>query len=755
MDPVKLSYFLKSNDGNEVKLDIYSESDDPDCLKIISEEEASEFGEAEVQLKEEFCYEYRLPDGYQLSGDRRVIKTSKTNPSSGRLTPGVFVGTLKLDIIDTETNAVKTGVSFEIRSVKTDYRSDYRNMLEYITNKCTDLLMQYSSPSAQAFTINYNKNSSTLYQQFAFIKSIIDTDEFNDALMRIVYAPVTDWIRFNDETDIRGIKRVTRKIIKQLSGGSKRINLPDNHSLYNKLKSVPYSLSVDKKVDTPDTPENRFVKHALNEFSHFCLNLKNRFEKRSRAYKEAENIAEKLESILGHDIFKKISHPATLPLNSPVLQRREGYREVLRVWLMFDLASRLIWKGGDDIYDAGKRDVAVLYEYWLFFKLLELFEELFKLDKVSVKELIGPTDDGLSLKLKAGKHIALKGEYSNKGRKLSVEFSYNRTFNETTNNYPSSGSWTRSMRPDYTLSLWPCTITKEKAEEQELIIHIHFDAKYRVDAINAFIETGDPDIEKSEELEGTYKRADLLKMHAYKDAVRRTSGAYVIYPGDITKRWYGYHEIIPGLGAFAVKPDKYNTGINEIKKFVKDVLDNFSNRISQREQLSYHLYEIHKKTPDSHLHENFPEIYKGERTSPLSETYVLVGYSSGGAKYDWVTKKKLYNARMESDRGSIRLGPKNAGASYLLIHQKGQLQTGDLWHISEKGPRVFSKDKLLEMGYPDPSQDNYIVYEIEKAADKEFAGVTWDVTKLAEYKSGHASALPFAVTLAELMKVKI
>jgi predicted component of viral defense system (DUF524 family) len=39
-------------------------------------------------------------------------------------------------------------------------------------------------------------------------------------------------------------------------------------------------------------------------------------------------------------------------------------------------------------------------------------------------------------------------------------------------------------------------------------------------------------IEKAENRKGIYKNADLLKMHAYKDAIRRTGGAYVLYPGD-------------------------------------------------------------------------------------------------------------------------------------------------------------------------------------------------------------------------------
>ena len=47
-------------------------------------------------------------------------------------------------------------------------------------------------------------------------------------------------------------------------------------------------------------------------------------------------------------------------------------------------------------------------------------------------------------------------------------------------------------------------------------------------------------------------------MHAYRDAVRRTAGAYVLYPGKPGdgQKFAGFHEVLPGLGAFAIRPDK-------------------------------------------------------------------------------------------------------------------------------------------------------------------------------------------------------
>ena len=40
-----------------------------------------------------------------------------------------------------------------------------------------------------------------------------------------------------------------------------------------------------------------------------------------------------------------------------------------------------------------------------------------------------------------------------------------------------------NMLPDYTLSISPGEIDMEQAEKEDLIVHIHFDAKYRVKCI--------------------------------------------------------------------------------------------------------------------------------------------------------------------------------------------------------------------------------------------------------------------------------
>ena len=41
------------------------------------------------------------------------------------------------------------------------------------------------------------------------------------------------------------------------------------------------------------------------------------------------------------------------------------------------------------------------------------------------------------------------------------------------------------MQPDYTISIWPAEFEKDEAEKCEALGHIHFDAKYRVENLDA------------------------------------------------------------------------------------------------------------------------------------------------------------------------------------------------------------------------------------------------------------------------------
>lgn len=728
-------------------------------FRIIDKAEADKYGEAEYQLMEGCAYEYKIEGQehktkYILSENTGsgIIKPSKIDRSRGRITPGNFVGTLTINLIKRTGNNEKLAkqIPFEVRSIKHSYRQEYQKMLEDITDFCTELLMKYNSPVTQKFQTDFNRDPKILYQQFAFVKSIITSDVFDNAIHRIINSPVTKWKIEERHKDIRRIKKINSSVLRQIMSKTNRIKIENIAPFSRKIDTLPVKIKTSEKVDTNDTVENQFIKHALSIFYNFSANIKNKMKKGTKEYKESVFLENKLGQILNRSFFKSISDPQIIPLNNPVLQRKDGYREVLQIWLKFDLASKLVWEGGgDDVYSAGKRDVASLYEYWIFFKLLNLLSNIFSLKTEKINNLIQPTKNGLGLKLKAGKHTVIRGVYESGVRDLKVEFHYNKTFSGG-KKYPASGSWTSGMRPDYTLSIWPSYFEKNEAEEQELIVHIHFDSKYRIKNIKEIMNNN---TFKNNHKGENFKREDLIKMHAYKDAIRRTGGAYILYPGDENKTFKGFHEIIPGLGAFALRPSIKNDGSNELKKFILKVVEHFLNRASKRERVSYHRFDIYKKTDTKNVKGTLPEFYNQKRSKPPDEESVLIAGCKNQKQYKWIKRNGLYNFRSGSDRGSLRLENLIADASYILIHKPGNLITGDIWEIIRKGPRIFSREKLISLGYPNPSSDFYLVYEVNKITDDRFGDTEWDIRKLQKYKSGRASLIPFAVTLSNLMQV--
>ena len=178
------------------------------------------------------------------------------------------------------------------------------------------------------------------------------------------------------------------------------------------------------------------------------------------------------------------------------------------------------------------------------------------------------------------------------------------------------------------------------------------------------------------------------------------------------------------------------------------------NRASQRERISLKTWETYKDAGNE-LSESLPEAYGINRHLIPDETYVLVGFYRK-ENWDWILKSKLYNTRTETRRGSLRLGPAETGARYLLLHSDAETKTGKLLKITEHGPRVFSKQKLIDLKYPGtPTQEYYIVYKVEELQEPDFANRKWDITKLEGHTNSRGSGLPLAVTMTELMKVVV
>ena len=732
--------------------------------KLYEEKDAQDYGESRWQLQEGREYEYEFVDD---AGNRAnvefldlpsIVFPRRNHSNEGIICTGLYVGTLTLQA--REVGAVMGcdfSIPLEIRSIKASYREDYRQMLSDITAEYAELVMQHGSPVTQTFEVDNEADSRTLYQKFAFVKSIIDSDAFDEAVHKIILNPVRKWEETTVTRRIENVRRLNKSALRQVVSSNQRVR----SSAVAGLESLPRTISVPYKHDTTDTCENQFVKYVLTNFYGFCVEVANKQNASGQLKNESRIVCNKLLRYLASGFFKDISLPNHLNLNSPVLQRKEGYREILQGWLFFDLAAKLSWNGGDNVYDAGKRNVAALYEYWLFFKLLKVVSQVFNIKLEQTEKLIEKDKDGLSLQLKQGRMQMVKGVDESDGRRINVQFYYNRTFVHR-DNIHEAGSWTLPMRPDYTLSMWPGDISDVEAEKQELIVHVHFDAKYRLDKILLGEETSDETLldkeltleKEQEEIGqyeiGIYKRADLLKMHAYKDAIRRTSGAYVLYPGDKSNHKKGYHEIIPGLGAFCISPGNEKNDISQLMNFLREIKKHLLDRASQREKMAFHSYETYKEMPNPmmRVYENLPEY----RQMIPDETSVLVGYCHGHEHYKWIVNNNKYNCRAGRRHGAVSVSL--ASASYLLLHDdKGECH---FYKMKKDGPKVYSYHDLGHLHYPfsrsAKAEDIYLVFELDiNGTESEFSQYSWEIQNLP-CCHGKARFHAHAVSLTELMQ---
>lgn len=265
-------------------------------------------------------------------------------------------------------------------------------------------------------------------------------------------------------------------------------------------------------------------------------------------------------------------------------------------------------------------------------------------------------------------------------------------------------------------------------------------------------------------------------MHAYKDAIRRTSGAYVLYPGTETRRLQGFHEVFPGLGAFSLRPGHWTEDSVPLRDFLQDVKWHMLNRTSDREKMSFYAFDTYSSDASGRrrvpLCERLPENAGANRSFMPDRTWVLLfncnANGSGdmaSALFDWIGRNHTVAVALGA-LGSPAIDPSFVNARYLLLHD-GQ-RSLRLVRIADGGPQVCTRSQLLDVGYPLAEgcageefeesvmeggrlmSDLFLIYGIEvlNDYDQAFSWQDWNVAKILQ---GRPSAEVCAMRVSELV----
>ncbi len=265
---------------------------------------------------------------------------------------------------------------------------------------------------------------------------------------------------------------------------------------------VPTKVLGSRKYESFDTPENRFAKYFLNLLIEWGERVLEAFGNVLNAdLKPVKELLEGLDFIRSDSIWGDVGEMTVFPYTSQTLLKGDGYRDLLELYREFTTYvpfSEALQKAIDN------KDIAKLYEYWCFFRLVEELGGV--LGKKDIRIIVTPA-----------------GELSESGD-VYAQFHNGWRLYYNKRLTPRKWSYSVTLKPDFSL------FTGNPDETGTELVGV-FDAKFKLDVVDAnkFAEE-DRKMEKEPSLQTWAKLEDIYKMHTYRDALG-CNFAVVLYPG--------------------------------------------------------------------------------------------------------------------------------------------------------------------------------------------------------------------------------
>jgi hypothetical protein len=603
---------------------------------------------------------------------------------SGRIEPGEAVGVVTVAATDS------SGKTFEgrldVRSQKFSDETAFASMISDLARIAVEALHQGFAPSSGQFSPDPSAAPRLIYQQFAVLSALLQTEDLKWALGHVLSQPHRAWLVEQElrppGRPIKGSSRLGANLAKPGPRVPNRLGSPS---------SLPALVPVQRTEDTLDTTPNRYVRFVLERWRSIALDVARSAETlggaaRRRGVAAAEALATQLDQLLAGTFLRTVGRLRTFPGDNPVLRRQEGYRQITAAAALVEGSLGLDLQIDDPLL-VSRRSVATLYEYWCFIKLADsLFEACGRRPRAT--EYFRPVHNGMSLVMRAGTSTRMEFSTTIAGQPIKADLFFNKTFSGET-------SWTRPMRPDASVLL-----RRPGGHE----VWLHFDAKYKVDWERPF-ETGSPAEEEESERLGASQRGDLLKMHAYRDAIRNSAGAYVLFPGTTPADFNLHRDELPGLGAFPLRPDRAAEDVQTLERFFRHALEHVASRGTRHHRAVYWnsvAYEGQGTTR--------PADPPAGVSLPPADTLVLCGYIRPGQR-PWVQTNLYYNVRGDGRPGALAQGDAALDAPVLCLYGADGLPP--LLFRRASAWTSWTATTLRRTGYPDPRGESYLVAKIE------------------------------------------
>lgn len=656
-------------------------------------------------------YKYRvdgLPSRIVSIEPSELFDLDPDDSASGRFQPRECVGDLAVELQLEFGSPLRA--SFEVLPVKLTYETEYLAMLEQLADQAAEALLQGYSPSSLSAHPDPTATGELHYRALAFLAARFRQPTFLAAIEMIRQSPHRGW-RIDTERQPTGRGLPTGSAAaRTLAQSGPRTACPSHLTHLPTGGLLPRMTTRQQTVITYDTVPNRFVRHAFARWQGLALEVlqslrllsDTRTGPQRRGRKEAAWMVDFCDQALFRPPLRDAGPLLAFPHGNQVLLRTPGYREILRVYALAEASIALHAILPDDPFSATQKNVARLYEYWCFVALAGCISDI--AGKRPEGLLFETNATGMSLVLKQGEPSRLSWEITIDERVLLLDLWFNKNFSKSADPSREGSSWARALRPDASLRIRPQSGRPWGTADPELDVWVHFDAKYRVENI-----TVDADDDKPDENPTTgAKRDDLLKMHAYRDAIRRSAGAYVLYPGSGEPTFRTeFHELLPGLGAFPLRPGLNGIveGSDSLKQFLQDVSHHVANQASAMERTQYWVTQYNRRSGRRVAPADFLK-------RPPADTPVLIGFADDD-QVNWIIERRRYNILADPRQGAITIDDLMISSQIIVIWLNQVSNAAPtLFGIFERtGPwQVAAAQNMYRSGYPvrDPTARYFI-----------------------------------------------
>lgn len=425
------------------------------------------------------------------------------------------------------------GEVVRVTSAKLDDRG-FDRLLADITASVANLPFDFQVPTFVPHERVSAQNEDVLYHAFAYLRWAMceAKPSLSELLARISADPHRQLVHCERTVTLDRARRMGPREISRLAcakswralepdGGLADTALARRAAELRGAPALPERARETIRVETVDTPENRFVKYFLSWLEALTervqVVLSSSMDEATRD--QAVRLRQEVGRLSQASWLSEVKQMRAFPASSQVMQRKHGYRELLGHYLSLAMASRYPISGEDLRRILEVKSASALYEYWVFFEVVRSVERT--LGFAPTQGAPADVSDQVRVHLNHGVSVRF-GDH--------VEVVYNRGF---AGDHPTAkfGSYSLNLRPDVLLRVG-----------DELYV---FDAKFRVERAAGWKPATQEETEEVEMLEGDstdgvarwFKAADIHKMHTYRDAVRHSGGlhvssAWAIYPGN-------------------------------------------------------------------------------------------------------------------------------------------------------------------------------------------------------------------------------